>query len=58
MDRLYSNNRNVRFIASETDSGVAAEGELCGIGHSGELLTVPRSEETSVHFVTGESDVR
>jgi len=52
--RLYKRGETVTFVPGTADSTHLVEGTLSGLGPQGELLIVPRGEETEQTFVTGE----
>jgi BirA family biotin operon repressor/biotin-[acetyl-CoA-carboxylase] ligase len=53
-NRLYRLGEQVRFLSGGADSGVVVEGQLIGIGQSGELLITPRGSTEPFSFITGE----
>jgi BirA family biotin operon repressor/biotin-[acetyl-CoA-carboxylase] ligase len=56
-ERLYRRGGEVTFIDGAAGSKNAVRGRLTGIGPGGELLIVPRGEETPRPFITGELQV-
>ena len=52
--RLYKKGETVVFAPGAADSESLVEGILSGIGENGELLIIPRGEDTEFAFVSGE----
>jgi len=52
--RLYKKGEPITFAQGAADSNCLVEGTLSGLGPGGELLIIPRGEETAQAFVTGE----
>ena len=54
LKRLYKKGETVIFSEGYSESAPLVEGTLSGIGSGGELLIIPKGEETERAFVTGE----